>query len=126
MKYKSLQQVYGESVIGNIPPRRHLRMLGEEVEETSDKNAVRDLATKLVSIGKGGYLAADDILYLNQYLDARSSVPFIKNYLYSKNITEKTLTDKNAIEGITNILNSIGLEKKEVKKLNTVILVFFF
>ena len=30
MKYKSLQQVYGESVRGNVPTRRHLRVLGEE------------------------------------------------------------------------------------------------
>tara|TARA_R110001592_G_scaffold302507_1_gene574448 strand:- start:269 stop:1396 length:1128 start_codon:yes stop_codon:yes gene_type:complete len=29
MKYKSLQQVYGESVRGNVPPRRHLRLHGE-------------------------------------------------------------------------------------------------
>ena len=109
MKYKSLQQVYGESVSGNVPQRRNLNILGEEVEETSNKDAVKDLVTKLVSIDKSGYLAADDILYLNQYLDARSSVPVIKKYLYSKNITEATLTDKNAIEGIANILQTNGV-----------------
>ena len=29
MKYKSLQQVYSESVSGNVPPRKHLRVVGE-------------------------------------------------------------------------------------------------
>ena len=31
MKYKSLQQLYGESVCGNVPPRKHLNVLGEAV-----------------------------------------------------------------------------------------------
>ena len=112
---RSLADLYGEVASKEVSPRRHLNIFGEEVEESSDKNAVENLAAKVVSIGKTGYLAADDILYLNQYLDARVSVPVIKEYLYSKNITEKTLTDKDAIKGITNILQTNGVAGNFVK-----------
>tara|TARA_R100000951_G_scaffold49466_1_gene41793 strand:- start:173 stop:1726 length:1554 start_codon:yes stop_codon:yes gene_type:complete len=58
MKYKSLQQVYGESVRGNVPPRKHLHVVNEakvtieydegetEQIELSDVNAreLKDIA----------------------------------------------------------------------------------
>lgn len=46
MKYKSLQQVYGESVSGNVPPRRHLRLHGESYNvkyKKEDENEYTDL-----------------------------------------------------------------------------------
>ncbi len=69
MKYKSLQHVYGESVRGNVPPRRHLRLHGESynvkykkededeytdltVDDENFKKAARFLNTDSSAVGE--------------------------------------------------------------------------
>jgi len=88
MKYKSLQQVYGESVRGNVPPRKHLRVLGEaqvEITFDDDNKKIVDMsdeeARKLIKLSdqeergevkkwveSGGWDSADAQFLLSQKL----------------------------------------------------------
>jgi len=86
MKYKSLQQVYGESVRGNVPPRRHLRMLGEEVEETSNDDVD-------ISEIKDEIRQAIDSLSLDDAKEARKLLAQIYNFPTYKHVKRK-LGDK--------------------------------
>ena len=82
MKYKSLQQVYGESVRGNVPPRRHLRMLGEEVEETSNNNVD-------ISEIKEEIKQAIDSLSLDDTKEAQKLLAQIYNFPTYKHVKRK-------------------------------------
>lgn len=110
---KSLENLYSGIAGKPVTQRKHLNIWAEQ-DEGLDKNAVGDLATKLVNVGNSGHLAERDILYLNQYLDSRASIPIIVQYLNQKNITETTLTDKDAVRGICDIFQSNGVADKFV------------
>jgi len=86
MKYKSLQQIYGECVRGDVPPRRHLRMLGEEVEETANNDVD-------ISEIKDEIKRAIDSLSLDDTKEARKLLAQIYNFPTYKHVKRK-LGDK--------------------------------
>lgn len=110
---KALEDIYSGIAGKPVAQRKHLNIWTEQ-DEKQDNSAVKDLATKLNNVGSSGHLTESDILYLNQYLDSRVSIPIIVKYLNQKNITESTLTDKNAINGICDIFQSNGVADKFV------------
>lgn len=81
-------------------------------ESTGNDNPFKSLCKKLNTAGTDGHLSDQDILYLNQFLDSRAYVPSIVEHLNNSNITSTTLTDKNAVDGIINILQVAGVTDK--------------
>ena len=104
---------------GYAAPRRENELYKNIYMEKSGNNELKVLCKKLSDIGDRGYLSDGDLLYLNQFLDSRAYLPMIISYLNESNITDKTLSDKNAVEGITNILQSAGVTNKFVDYLGS-------
>ena len=105
--YESIQR--GES---HDSPRRESELYDSLYLEKRSSSELKLLCGKLNDIGAKGFLSDGDILYLNQFLDSRAYLPIIVEYLNNSNITETTLSDKNAVEGITNIFQSNGVSDK--------------
>ena len=102
-----------------VAPQREHELYKNIYMEKSGNNELKVLCKKLNDIGDRGYLSDGDVLYLNQFLDARAFLPVIVSYLNESNITDQTLSDKNAVEGITNILQSAGVTNKFVDYLGS-------
>jgi hypothetical protein len=102
-----------------VAPRRESELYKNVYMEKSGNNELKVLCRKLNDIGDRGYLSDNDLLYLNQFLDSRAYLPMIISYLNESNITDKTLSDKNAVDGITNILQSAGVTDKFVDYLGS-------
>jgi hypothetical protein len=81
-------------------------------ERSSENSELKELCSKLNDIGDRGFLSGEDLIFLNQFLDSRAYLPVIVEYLNSSNITDRTLSDKNAVEGITNIFQNNGISDK--------------
>jgi len=121
MSDRDLRNLYENVRRGDdyIAPGREHELYRNVYIEKSGNDELKKLCGKLNDIGYKGYLSSDDILYLNQFLDARAYLPVIASYLSDSNIIETTLSDKNAVEGITNILQSAGVTDMFVEYLNS-------
>lgn len=102
-----------------VAPKRESELYNNVYLEKTGNDKLKVLCKKLNDIGDKGHLSDGDLLYLNQFLDSRAYLPVIINYLNESNITEKTLSDKNAVEGITKILQSAGVTDKFVDYLGS-------
>jgi hypothetical protein len=100
-------------------PQRESELYKNVYMEKTGNNELKVLCKKLNDIGDRGYLSDNDLLYLNQFLDSRAYLPVIISYLNESNITDKTLSDKDAVDGITKILQSAGVTDKFVDYLGS-------
>ena len=114
MSDRDLRNLYENVRRGDeyVAPRSESGLYDSLYLEKRGNSELKLLCGKLNDIGAKGFLTDGDLLYLNQFLDSRAYLPIIVEYLNNSNITETTLSDKNAVEGITNIFQRNGVSDK--------------
>jgi len=103
----SLEDIYKKQVRGNIPPRKHLHVLGEASYE------------EVVNLLSNFKDKEEELEYIKQYLDKRPHETGVMEYLRSKNLNEATLEEGNVLQKIVDIMHSHGDLEKYAKYINS-------
>ena len=94
----SLENIYKKQVRGKIPPRRHLRVLGEATFD--------EVIVMLNDLNDKGLLENDvELEYIKKYLTKRPYEKSLVAYLRSKNLNERTIDEGNILEIIVKVLS---------------------
>jgi len=97
----SLENIYKNQVSGkvSVPPRKHLRVLGEATFD--------EVMALLTDLNDKGLLEDEvELAYIKQYLTKRPYEKSLLKYLKSKNLNEGTIVEGNVQEIIIKILSN--------------------
>ena len=95
----SLEDIYKKQVRGKIPPRKHLRVLGEATFD--------EVMTMLSDLNDKDLLENDvELEYIKRYLIKRPYEKSLLAYMRSKNLNEGTIDEGNILEIIIKVLSN--------------------
>jgi len=94
----SLEKIYKEQVNGEIPPRKHLKVIGEATYD--------EVIALLKDMNERGLLDDEvELAYIKRYLTKRPYEKGLLEYLKNKNLNEGTIVEGNVQEIIISILS---------------------